>query len=123
MVPANECFETLYCSSYGVHNRLIGEMELVFLQRFTQGDFQNAAFLGMNMQLWFIRMMQPAAMFLRTVESKVRPAHQHSRCSSVPRRNGSAHARSIVKCLLIHPIRARQSLDKERKTTRMNSSH
>src|SRR3546814_9311792 len=81
MVPANVCFETLYCSSY-VHNRLIGEMELVFLQRFTQGDFQNAAFLGMNMQLWFIRMMQPAAMFLRTVESKVSPANQHFRCSS-----------------------------------------
>src|SRR3546814_7089341 len=54
-------------------------MELVFLQRFTQGDFQNAAFLGMNMQLWFIRMMQPAAMFLRTVESKVSPANQHFR--------------------------------------------
>src|SRR3546814_8552982 len=33
-------------------------MELVFLQRFTQGDFQNAAFLGMNMQLWFIGMMR-----------------------------------------------------------------
>src|SRR3546814_19156837 len=109
MVPANECFETLYCSSYGVHNRLIGEMELVFLQRFTQGDFQNAAFLGMNMQLWFIRMMQPAAMFLRTVESKVSPANQPFRCSSVPRRNRRDHARSNEKHGLI-------PLKKDRKT-------
>src|SRR3546814_12621319 len=99
MVPAHECFETLYCYSYGVHNRLIGEMELVFLQRFTQGDFQNAAFLGMNMQLWFIRMMQPSAMLLRTVESKVSPANPHLRCSSVPRRHGYDPARPTL-----HPV-------------------
>src|SRR3546814_11249271 len=102
MVPANECFETLYCSSYGVHNRLIGEMELVFLQRFTQGDFQNAAFLGMNMQLWFIRMMQPAAMFLRTVASKVTPATQTFRCPSVPRDRQSVVSGKMVAVRVNH---------------------
>src|SRR3546814_2471297 len=63
------------------------------------------------MKLWFIRVCHPAAMFIRKVESKVSPANQHFRCSSLPRRNGCAHARSNVKRVLIHLIRARQSLD------------